>query len=311
MKRLVDYILLYLKGMGMGGADIVPGVSGGSIALVTKIYEDLLESIRSFDLEALRLLTSLRIKALWIHVNGHFLLTLLLGIFTSIFTLSKGITFLMENHPIPLWAFFCGLILISAIIILRDIQKWNFLAIFVIPLGAYLAYLITELPPISSPDTWWFTLISGSIAISAMILPGISGSFILLILGQYENILSAVNERDIFILGIFGLGCIIGLLTFSRVIYWLLKNFHSITIAFLSGFMLGSINKIWPWKKVLSYRMSSKGIQEPFITENIWPHHYLAERGMEPQFLMAILAFFVGVILVVGIERIAYNMTQE
>lgn len=311
MNRLVDYILLFLKGMGMGGADIVPGVSGGSIALVTKIYEELLDSIRSFNLDALQMLLSLRMKALWIHVNGNFLITLVAGILTSVFTLSRGITFLMENHPIPLWAFFCGLILISAIIILRDIKKWNLLAIIMIPVGAYLAYLITEIPPISSPEAWWFTLISGSIAICAMILPGISGSFILLILGQYENVLTAVNEKDILVLGVFAFGCIIGLLSFSRVVYWLLKNFHAITIAFLSGFMLGSINKIWPWKRVLNYRMSSKGTREPFLTENIGPHHYLSETGQEPQFLMAILSFFVGVIIVVGIERIAYNMSQE
>jgi putative membrane protein len=216
----------------------------------------------------------------------------------------------MTNHPIPLWSFFCGLILISALIILRDIRKWNIVAVLVIPLGAFLAYQITEIPPVTTPDSIWFTFIAGSIAICAMILPGISGSFLLLILGQYEQILTAVNQRNLLTIGVFGLGCIVGLLSLSRVISWLLKRYHAITIAFLSGFMLGSINKIWPWKRILSYRMSSSGVQQPFITENIWPHHYLAESGQESEFLVAILAFLVGVILVVGIERIAAYKQQ-
>ena len=294
----------------MGAADVVPGVSGGSIALVTKIYQELLDSIKSIDLDALRLLSSFRLKEFWQHVNGSFLLTLLLGILTSIFSLSKLITYLMTNHPIPLWSFFCGLILISALIILKDIRKWNILAVLVIPLGAYLAYQITEIPPLTTPDALWFTFIAGSIAICAMILPGISGSFLLLIMGQYEQILTAVTQRNLLTIGVFGLGCIVGLLSFSRVISWLLKHYHAITIAFLSGFMLGSINKIWPWKRVLSFRMSSSGVQQPFITENIWPHHYLAESGQESEFLIAILAFLVGVILVVGIERIAAYKQQ-
>ncbi|EON79133.1 protein of unknown function DUF368 [Lunatimonas lonarensis] len=312
MKNVKDNILLFLKGMAMGGADIVPGVSGGSIALVTKIYEKLLDSIGSIDLEALRLLRTFEIRRLWQHVNGGFLLTLLLGVFTSIFTLSKVITYLMETHAIPLWSFFCGLILISAIVILRDIRKWNLLSVVAIPVGAVSAYFITEIPPVSTPENLWFTFISGTIAICAMILPGISGSFLLLILGQYENILRAVTERNIPILAVFALGCTVGILSFSRLISWLLKNFHAVTLAFLSGFMLGSINKIWPWKEVISYRLASNGEQKPFITENIWPHHYQAAAGEEAHFLMAILAFFVGVVLVVGIERLAaYSKTSH
>ncbi|MCC5935672.1 MAG: DUF368 domain-containing protein [Lunatimonas sp.] len=312
MRNVTDKLLLFLKGMAMGGADIVPGVSGGSIALVTKIYEKLLDSIRSIDMEAIYLLKSLEIRAFWKHVNGGFLLTLVLGILTSIFTLSRAITFLMENHAIPLWSFFCGLILISAIVILRDIRKWNLFAIVAIPLGTAIAYFITEIPPVATPETIWFTFLSGSIAICAMILPGISGSFILLILGQYEQILRAVNEKDILTLGVFAVGCIVGILSFSRLISWLLKRFHAITLAFLSGFMLGSINKIWPWKEVLSYRLSSSGEQKPFLTKNIWPHHYQLATGEEAHFLLAILAFLVGVVLVVGIERLAaYTKTSE
>ncbi len=292
----------------MGAADIVPGVSGGTIALITGIYETLLDSIKSVDMEALKLLSKFQIKALWKHINGSFLGVLFLGIFTSIFTLSKLITFLMDEHPIPLWSFFCGLIIISSVMILRDIKRWNFMVFLTIPLGAALAYWITGLNPVSSPEAMYFTFIAGAIAICAMILPGISGSFLLLILGKYEVILEAVNQKDIITLAIFAAGCVIGLLSFSRLISWLLHNYHSLTIAALSGFMLGSINKIWPWKDVLSYRISSSGEQKPFITENIWPHHYLSVTGDEPKFFIGLLAFLFGIILVIGLERTAYYL---
>ncbi|WP_215226493.1 DUF368 domain-containing protein [Echinicola shivajiensis] len=308
MKHLKNHILTFLKGMGMGAADIVPGVSGGTIALITGIYETLLDSIKSVDMVALQLLSKLQIKALWKHINGSFLAALLLGIFTSIFTLSKLITFLMEEQPIPLWSFFCGLITISSIMILRDIKRWNFMVFLAIPLGAALAYWITGLNPVSSPEAMYFTFIAGAIAICAMILPGISGSFLLLILGKYEVILEAVNQKDIITLAIFAAGCIVGLLSFSRLISWLLNNYHSLTIAALSGFMLGSINKIWPWKDILSYRISSSGEQKPFITENIWPHHYLSVTGNEPKFFIGLLAFLFGIILVIGLERTAYYL---
>lgn len=311
MRQLKDHILLFLKGMSMGAADLVPGVSGGSIALITGIYEKLLDSIKSIDGRALSLLKKLEIQAFWRHINGRFLLTLLIGILTSIFTLSKIISYLMEEHPIPLWSFFSGLIIISALIILRDIQRWNWGVILAIIFGTVIAYLITGLPPTSSPDALWFVFIAGAIAICAMILPGISGSFLLLILGQYERILLAVNQKDVITLSLFALGCILGLLSFSRLISWLLKNYHAVTIGLLSGFMLGSINKLWPWKEVISYRLNSKGLQQPFITENILPHHYFEVTGQESFILYAALAFSFGIFLVLGIERTAYYINRK
>lgn len=311
MHQLKDYILLFFKGMSMGAADLVPGVSGGSIALITGIYERLLDSIKSIDGKALSLLKKLEIQAFWKHINGRFLLTLLAGILTSIFTLSKIISYLMEEHPIPLWSFFSGLIVISALIILRDIKRWNWGVILAIILGTLTAYLITGLPPTSSPDALWFVFVAGAIAICAMILPGISGSFLLLILGQYERILQAVNQKDVITLGLFAMGCILGLLSFSRLISWLLKNYHAVTIGLLSGFMLGSINKLWPWKQVISYRLNSKGQQQPFITENILPHHYLEVTGQESLILYAALAFSFGIFLVLGIERTAYYINRK
>jgi putative membrane protein len=311
MKNPKDFIFTYLKGMSMGAADIVPGVSGGSIALITGIYEKLLDSIKSIDKHAVKLLYRFQWKAFWAHVNGSFLLTLLLGIFTSIFTIARLITYLIQNHPIAIWSFFCGLIIISAIIILRDIKTWSFWVVFALVAGAILAYFITELPPINSPDSLSFTFVAGAIAICAMILPGISGSFLLLIMGQYQRILEAVNDKNILVLGVFGMGCVLGLLTFSRLISWLLKKFHALTIAILSGFMLGSINKIWPWKSVLTYRMDSHGNQQSLLTENILPFDYLTVTGEAPQLATAGMAFAFGIILVVGIERTAFYLSKK
>jgi len=289
----------------MGGADIVPGVSGGSIALITGIYEELLDSIKSVDLTAAKLLFNLEFKKFWTAINGYFLLAVFLGIFTSLFTLSRLLTYLIEYHPIPLWAFFCGLILISAIWVLKDVKRWNIIAVLAVVIGAVLAYFITELPPMSSPESPLITFVSGAIAICAMILPGISGSFILLILGQYEPILQALNERNFLILFLFGLGCIVGLLAFSRLVSFLLHHYHAVTLAFLSGVMLGSINKIWPWKNILSYRMSSAGIEKPFLTENITPQNYFLLTGEDPQISLAIITFVCGFLLVIVIEQAA------
>ncbi len=295
----------------MGAADIVPGVSGGSIALITGIYEELLRSINSFNGESLRLLLKFEFKAFFQAVNGAFLLSLLLGIMTSIFSLSKLITYMMEEHPIPLWSFFCGLILVSAFLILKDIKKWSLGVVIALILGIIIAYWVTDLPPTTSPDALWFTFVAGAIAICAMILPGISGSFILLILGKYEPVLHAVSARDFVTLGIFALGCVVGLLSFSRVISWLLKRYYSITIGVLSGFMLGSINKLWPWKIVTAYRTSSSGEEKPFLTENLFPTSYLEQTGFEPKLMLALSAFAFGIILVVGIDRLAAYLKKS
>lgn len=303
--------LTYLKGLTMGAADIVPGVSGGSIALITGIYEKLLDSIKAIDQQALKLLFSGQWKVFWTHINGGFLLTLLSGILTSILTLSKFITYLIAYHPIPIWSFFCGLIIVSAMIILRDIKRWTWGVVLAFLIGVIAAYWVTGLPVMTSPSDLWFVFIAGAIAICAMILPGISGSFLLLILGQYERILAAVAEKNLLILGLFALGCLTGLLSFSRLISYLLKKFHFLTIAVLSGFMLGSINKIWPWKVILSYRINSKGIQQPFLTENILPKNYFALTGQESLLLHAITAFLFGIILVLGIERMALYLKKR
>lgn len=295
----------------MGAADIVPGVSGGSIALIVGIYQQLLDSINSFNLENLLFLKSLDFKSFYSKVNGSFLLSLLLGILTSIFALSKVITFLMIEHPIPLWSFFCGLILVSAFLILRDIKKWNLGVVIALGIGTAIAWWVTNLPPTSSPDALWFTFVAGAIAICAMILPGISGSFILLILGKYEVILKAVSDKDIFTLALFASGCVVGILSFSRIVSYLLRKFHSATIGLLSGFMLGSVNELWPWKIVTAWRTSSSGEQKPFLTENILPSEYLSQVGEAPQLASAIIAFMVGIGLVLFIEWLASKLQNS
>ena len=308
MRKLKSNLLIYLKGMAMGAADVVPGVSGGSIALITGIYEELLDSINAIDIDAFQLLRKGELKAFWRKVNGTFLISLLLGILTIILVFANLITYLLKTFPIPVWSFFCGLIIISALLILRDIKRWNVIALLVLPAGIVIAYLITDMTPVSSENNLLTTFGAGMIAICAMILPGISGSFLLLVMGKYEYILNALVERDLITLGVFALGCIVGILSASRLISWLLKHYHAITISLLSGFMLGSINKLWPWKNILSYRLSSSGQQEPFLTENILPNRYLELTGEDPYFLGAIFAFFIGIVLVIGIERVAYYL---
>jgi putative membrane protein len=310
MNQIKKYGLTYLKGMAMGAADIVPGVSGGSIALIAGIYQQLLDSINSFNFENLILLRSFDFKKFYFNVNGSFLLSLLLGILTSIFALSKVITYLMNEHPIPLWSFFCGLILVSAFLILRDIKRWNLGVVIALAIGTAIAWWVTNLPPTTSPDALWFTFVAGAIAICAMILPGISGSFILLILGKYEMILKAVSDKDLFTLALFASGCVVGILSFSRVVSYLLRKFHSATIGLLSGFMLGSVNELWPWKIVTAWRTSSSGEQKPFLTENILPTEYVDQVGQQPLMAYAAMAFLFGIGLVLVIEWLATKLQK-
>ena len=253
MRTTKDFILLYLKGMAMGAADIVPGVSGGTIAFITGIYEELLNSIKSFNLDALELLKQLQFKALWKHINGTFLLVLLAGIFTSILTLARLVTWLLATYPVQIWSFFFGLIIISAILVTKEIRKWSISVVIAGIIGIVVAYIITIASPAQTPDALWFIFLAGAIAICAMILPGISGSFILLLLVKYEFILTALKEFNIPIIIVFGIGCVVGLLSFARVVSWLLDRYYNVAVALLAGFMVGSLNKVWPWKVITEY----------------------------------------------------------
>ncbi|MCB9335950.1 MAG: DUF368 domain-containing protein [Flavobacteriales bacterium] len=302
MKRtLKDYSLISLKGIAMGAADVVPGVSGGTIAFITGIYEELLETIDSVNLKCFKVLKEQGLKGLWKHINGNFLAALFLGIGISIVSLAKLITYLMEHHAVLLWSFFFGLIISSIYLVGRVIKKWDIAKIIGLILGSAIAYYITILPPMENPDALWYVFLSGALAICAMILPGISGSFILLLLGSYELVLSSIKDLKLSIIAIFAVGCITGLLSFSKLLNWMFKKYHDLTVAILTGFLVGSLNKIWPWKTSLSYRTNSHGESVPFIQENILPQNFEGDN----QLWLAIVFALVGLGLIIFIEKFA------
>lgn len=311
MRKPKDYILLYLKGMGMGGADVVPGVSGGTIAFITGIYEELLHSIRSIDFEAMKLLFRLRIAAFWKKINGNFLLAVLAGVLTSLLSLAKLMLYLLEHYPIKVWSFFFGLILISSPLILRTIAKWNVATVASFVIGIVVAYVITVLSPTQSPEGLWFIFLSGALAICAMILPGISGAFILLLIGKYEFIMQALLDVNLPVIVVFAVGCVIGIISFSWILTWILDNYHNLTIALLAGFMLGSLNKVWPWKEVTAYRLDSDGNQVAAMDKSVLPGEYMAQTGNDPMVFQAMLFAAVGVIIVILIEKTAQRLKTK
>ncbi|MDT8400901.1 MAG: DUF368 domain-containing protein [Bacteroidales bacterium] len=305
MRKFSDYSLLFLKGIGMGAADVVPGVSGGTIAFITGIYEELIRSIKSVDLEALGLLLKLNFTLFWKKVNGNFLLAVFGGILLSVFSLARLLKWLMENHPVLIWAFFFGLILASAIIVIRKISSWNFARLAGLLAGTALMFVITLFTPAQTTDAYWYVFIAGAVAICAMILPGISGAFILLILGKYQFILGAVNDFNIPVLLIFGLGVITGLLSFANLLSWLFRKYHDLTIAVLAGFIIGSLNKIWPWKETVRSMIDSHGETIPLVQHNILPHLYRDITGAEPYILQAVLLMITAFAIVLFLDKLS------
>ncbi|CAM1372975.1 conserved membrane hypothetical protein [Tenacibaculum litopenaei] len=303
MKRSIkDYVIIGLKGMAMGAADVVPGVSGGTIAFISGIYEELLQSISSVNLGVLKTLKNDGLATAWKQVNGNFLAALLLGVAISVASLAKLISWLLEAHPVLLWSFFFGLVLASVLYIGKQIERWNVASVVLMLVGAVLAYYITTLNPmVSENSSPLFLFLAGALAICAMILPGISGSFILVLLGAYKAILAAVNQRDLFTIAVVGLGAIVGLLSFSRILKWLFAHYKNYTLAVLTGFILGSLNKIWPWKKVLTYRTNSHGEQVPFNELSISPFSFEGD----PQLFAAIGLAVVGFGLILLLEKLA------
>ena len=305
------YPLLTLKGIAMGAADVIPGVSGGTIAFITGIYEELLRSIKSIDLAALKMLFTGKFKTFWQKINGNFLLAVVAGIGISIFSLARLMTWLLAHHPIPLWSFFFGLIIASTFLVAKDVTRWNVLNIVGAIAGAVAAYMITALSPSSTPDTWWFIILSGAIAICAMILPGISGSFILLLLGKYEFIMTAVGDLNVKVIVLFAIGAIAGIISFSHFLTWLLKKYRNITIAVLTGFMVGSLNKIWPWKQVLETYTDSHGEIQPLKEANVMPGTFAELTGSDPQLVQAILFCAVGLLLIVILESAGKRLAKR
>ena len=307
MRKFKDYISLYLKGVAMGSADVVPGVSGGTIAFIAGIYEELLDSIRSINLSSVKLLFSKGVVSFWKEINGTFLVVLLAGILTSILSLARLITYLLANHAILVWAFFFGLIVGSVYFVATKIKKWNVPVIISGIIGIAIAYYITITVPAETSQSLPFIFLAGFIAICAMILPGISGSFILLLIGKYEYILTALKNIDLSVIITFSVGCVAGLLSFASLISWLFRKYHDLTVALLTGFMIGSLNKVWPWKEVLEFRVNSHGEEVPLIERSVLPGVYENLTGNDPQILAATGLALVGLIIIIAFEVLSRN----
>jgi putative membrane protein len=299
-RRLKDYFIISLKGIAMGAADVVPGVSGGTIAFISGIYEELIGSINKVNLNTLKILRKEGFAAMWKSVNGNFLLSLLLGIAISVISLAKLIRHLLETQPVLIWAFFFGLVLASIIHVGKQITKWTLVSVILMIVGALIAYFITTLVPQTAEISSGYVFLSGALAICAMILPGISGSYILLLLGMYKPVLDAIHDKDFKIIGLLGAGAIVGLLSFSRLLKWLFDHYQNLTLATLTGFIIGSLNKIWPWKKVIDSEMINgklKILQEKSVS----PFHYEGDNEL----LWAIGLAFVGFMFIVLLEKLA------
>ena len=297
-RGLKDYAFLVLKGMGMGAADVVPGVSGGTIAFIVGIYDELINSIKSINGKSLKLFFTGKFAAFWKMINGSFLFSILLGIGISVFSLAKIITWLLVEHPILVWSFFFGLVLASTWFVAKDIKGWSWKTILGFVVGVVVAFYITVATPAETPSYLWFIFLCGAIAICAMILPGISGSFILVLLGKYFFIMDAVKTLDLVIIAVFGAGAVVGITSFSRVLSYALKHVRNITLAVLSGFMLGSLNKVWPWKEQITTVVDGHDLM---IENNILPNQYIVE---------AVVLMLVGFFMVYFLEKLSMKVSK-
>lgn len=304
MKK-VNFVGTALKGMAMGMAEVIPGVSGGTIAFITGIYERLLASISSFGTGLIAVYKEGGVKSLWDEIDGNFLVALLTGMFAGIVSGVFGVTWLLENYPPVVWGFFFALIIASSVYMMRMIEKWDVLNVIMLIIGAIIAYGITILAPSDGTEALWFIFLSGCIAISALILPGISGSFILLLLGMYTVVIPAVKDMlktfsvdSLLIVGVFGLGCLTGVMVFSRVLTYVFKNYKNYTISILTGFMIGSLNKIWPWRSCVEEVMVNEKIK-CIREENLMPNAFQAE----PYIVGVLLAMALGIGIVWFLAR--------
>ena len=299
-RRLFDYFIISLKGLAMGAADAVPGVSGGTIAFISGIYEELITTISNVNASLFKTLFKEGFKPFWKQLNGNFILALLIGIVISFVSFMRLAKYLIENHPILIWSFFFGLIVASIYYVGKGITKWNFGTILILIIGALFAYYITTLPSLANNNSSAYLFLASALAICAMILPGISGAFIMIILGAYKTLSDAVHDVDIKQLAIIIGGALVGLLTFSRVLKWLFKNYNNLTLALLTGFILGSLNKVWPWKEVLSWRTNSKGQEVPLLEQSILPSSFEGE----PQVIYAVILMIIGFFTIIILEKI-------
>lgn len=313
-RRFIDYLIITFKGIAMGAADVVPGVSGGTIAFISGIYEELIESIDKISLDVFKVFKKEGFKTAWKSINGNFLLALFSGIAISILSLAKLIKWLLHNEPVLLWSFFFGLVLASILYIAKQINGWSVKLIVAIIITSNLSYYITLAEPFASPDSPFYLLFCGFIAIIAMILPGVSGAFILLILGAYQTAIDTINNlveglttgnmslfKEAFINFILlAVGAIIGIKVFSKALNWMFKHHKNLTLAILTGFMIGSLNKIWPWKEILKTRINSKGEEVTLLDKSILPSSYDGDN----QIVMALLFIVIGFAAILILESL-------
>jgi len=314
-RNFIQYLLITAKGLAMGAADVVPGVSGGTIAFISGIYEELITTIHNLDLGFFKIWKKDGFSKAWKHYNLSFLLALFSGVLISILSLAKLITWLLEFYPIAVWSFFFGLVIASILYVGKQISKWRLVVVLALIIATVLSYLVTIAEPIGSPDSIWFLFLAGFIAIIAMILPGISGAFILLLMGAYTTVIRIITQLTEGIstldtnlilnsLGkilIFGLGAIVGLKLFSKVLNWLFKHHKNLILAVLTGFMIGALNKIWPWKEVLQYRLNHAGEEVPFLERSILPQNF----DGNPQIILAVAFAIIGFLTIFLLERVA------
>jgi len=299
-RRLLDYFIISLKGVAMGAADAVPGVSGGTIAFISGIYEELISTISNINLSLFKTLFQKGVKQFWKELNGNFIVALLSGIIISFVSFMKLAKYLLEYHPVLIWSFFFGLIIASIYFVGKQITKWNIATIIALILGTTIAYYISTLPSMENSESSYFLFIAGAIAICAMILPGISGSFILIILGAYKTLSDAIHDINLKKIALFACGAVFGLLSFSHVLKWLFKHYHNITLAILTGFIFGSLNKVWPWKETLSWYTNSKGIETPLLQESVSPFNFNGDN----QLALAIFLMVLGFLTIFILERL-------
>ena len=310
-RSFFSYLTIIFKGIAMGAADVVPGVSGGTIAFISGIYEELIESIDKINLGVFKIWKTDGFKTAWNSINGTFLVALFSGIAISILSLAKLIKWLLHNEPVLLWSFFFGLVLASILYISKQIKNCSPSVFVAVVLTSVLSYYITLAEPFASPDSPYYLLFCGFIAIIAMILPGVSGAFILLILGAYQTAIDTINNlrdglftgnmelfKEAFInFSLLALGAIVGIKVFSKLLNWMFKHKKNLTLAILTGFMIGSLNKIWPWKEVLSTRVNSEGNKVPLLEKSILPTNFDGDSQLLTASVFIIIGFFTILLL--------------
>lgn len=301
-RQFKDYAVISLKGIAMGAADVVPGVSGGTIAFITGIYEELVTTISNIDFTLIKTWKTKGFLSMWNQINGSFLLALVIGIGISVLSLMKLMSYLLDTYPIMVWSFFFGLVLASVWYIGKQIPKWQLSYILGFVLATLVAYLMTTFTPAGEAQSLLYLFFCGALAICAMILPGISGAFILVLLGAYKYIIEAVSDFNIKVILVIASGAVVGLLSFSRLLKWLFQRYEYFTLAILTGFVFGSLNKIWPWKNLIESKVIH-GKEVILKEESVLPNTF----DGEPHVVSAIILFIIGFALILLLEKWSYK----